>query len=263
MANHKKSALNRFLALSAAIVLSACGGGGDPGRPGAPPDDPSPAAKAEGAYEGTLTGSASSAFQLIVLENDEFWALYGTRMTNVFLVRGFIQGQGSSSNGAFTSSNARDFGFAIPAGVTVDASYVANSSVTGNIVAGSGTVRLSGTAIPKTSYDYSKAALLGDIVGAWTLGALDGTAVALNVADNGSFTANAGGCAIAGTMTPRPSGKNVFTTLATFGGAPCAEPGFTASGITVTYRTNSGLQQLVVAGVNVGRTSGTALFGTR
>ena len=100
---YKKVAYVSVIALFA-ISLASCGGGGS--------DSPAPSAgpTAEGVYGGTLTGSTSSAFQLLVLENGEFWAMYGTQTASAFGVAGFIQGSGTSNNGSYTSSNTKDFG---------------------------------------------------------------------------------------------------------------------------------------------------------
>ena len=52
--------------------------------------------------------------------------------------------------------------------------------------------------------------------------------------DTGAFTASSSlGCNFAGTVLPRPSGKNVFNVSLTFGPAPCALPGQAAAGIAV------------------------------
>ena len=96
------------VALAFTAALAACGGGGD--------DEAATSgsgATAEGVYGGTLTGS-SNAFQLLVLENGEFWALYGIPSASTFGVTGFLQGAGTSSNGTFTAASTKDFGF-IPA----------------------------------------------------------------------------------------------------------------------------------------------------
>ena len=70
--------LRRVWALAAVTVLSACGGGGGGGSAApAPAPAPTPSGpSAQGLYSGALTGSRSSAFQLLVLENDEFWGVY-------------------------------------------------------------------------------------------------------------------------------------------------------------------------------------------
>jgi hypothetical protein len=244
-------------AVSAAGLLAACGGGGDSGSA---PFGP----KAEGAYSGTLSGATSPAFQLLVLDNDEYWALYGTNSGNRFLVAGFIQGTGKSNNGSFSSTNARDFGTVPPLSATVNASYVAGTSVQGTVNGGGSTFTLSGTAIPASTFDYNAAASLSSIVGNWHLAALDGSPTSLAITANGAFTGSSGGCAFTGTLAPRPSGKNVYDFSVTFGAAPCALPTQTATGIALSYLlAGTTIRQLIVAGVSSNRSAGTALFGIR
>jgi hypothetical protein len=51
-----------------------------------------------------------------------------------------------------------------------------------------------------------------------------------------------------GTATPRSSGKNVMNVSVTFGAAPCALPGQTATGIAINYTIAATNQkQLIVA----------------
>jgi hypothetical protein len=111
---------------------------------------------------------------------------------------------------------------------------------------------------------YNTPANLAQITGAWTLSALDGTSADVTIAPGGSFTGANAGCSISGTIEPRASGKNVFDVSVTSGGAPCAAPGTTSTGIAVTYLLpGSTARQLVVAGVNAARTAGNAFFGVR
>jgi hypothetical protein len=83
------------------------------------------------------------------------------------------------------------------------------------------------------------------------------------VASNGAFPASSGGCSYTGTVAPRASGKNVFSVSMTFGAAPCALAGQTATGMAVAYPLSNGQTQLVVAAVDASRSYGAAAFGTR
>jgi hypothetical protein len=239
-----------------ALGLAACGG------------DSAPATRAEGVYSGTQSGSASNAFLLLALENDEYWALYGTSTASSFFVAGFLQGQGVSDNGSFTSSNLKDFGTVPPTSGSVSASYVVNTRVSGAITEPGGSVSFSGTPIPGPSYDYNVPAKLSDLAGAWSLTVLDGSAATMTIAASGAFTGSMGGCTFTGTLAPRPSGKNVFNLSLTFGAAPCPLPNETGTGVALSYLLNGGVngiatRQLMLVGVNAARTSGTAAFGSR
>lgn len=87
--------------------------------------------------------------------------------------------------------------------------------------------------------------------------------VSMNVASNGTFTANNDGCNFTGTSKPRASGKNVFDVSVTFGAAPCSLPGTKATGIALTYILANGKRQLVAAAVDASRTHNSLVFGTR
>jgi hypothetical protein len=261
--NRVGKAVRGLALIGLATALAGCGGGGgggggDSGIPGG--SGPS----AEGVYGGTLTGSTSSAFQMLVLENGEYWALYGTSTPSTFFVAGFVQGSGTSNNGTFTSSNAKDFGFAPAVSGSVSATYTATPTITGTVSSNQGNVGFSGGAIAGSLYDYDAAARLSTVAGSWTLTELTGEGVAMTIAANGSFTAvSTEGCNFSGTVAPRASGKNVFNVSLTFGAAPCSLPGTAASGIAVAYPLANGQTQLLVAVTEGTRTYGTAAFGTR
>lgn len=246
-----------------ATALSGCGGGGDSSA--ADPLDGTTTARAEGVYRGGLNGSASKNFQLLVLENDEFWSLYGDDTASQFLVRGFLQGTGTSNNGSFTG-DARDFGAAPPASAPVVASYRPHGRVIGTVASPEGVVFFVGDGVDGTNstYDYDKPASLGDISGSWSLNGLDGTATDLTVGASGVIQASTSACTLSGTIAPRPSGKNVFDVSVTMGVAPCSSPGTTFRGVALSYLLPAtSTRQLIVGVVDSNRTSGAALFGTR
>jgi hypothetical protein len=227
---------------------------------------PVPVAVAEGVYVGTLTGSSSSDFQVLVLESGEFYGLYGTNVSSSFAVAGFVQGLGVSdnSNNSFTSSNVRDFGFLPSAASTLTSTYAA-SAINGSLVTSGQTTTFNGARPSGTgSFDYNAAATLSSITGVWNLAVLGGGSAAVNIGAGGIFTGSTSGCSFSGNITPRASGKNVFNISLTYGPAPCLAPATTGTGIALSYPVNNGnSQQLIIAGVNSTRTAGTALFGTR
>lgn len=250
--------LNLSIALASSILVTACGGGGG--------SSPAPGPSAEGVYGGALTGSTSNtAFNLLVLENGEFWTLYGVQTATVFGVTGFAQGTGTSANGSFSSSNAKDFGYAPALAGSLTATYNATAkTITGTATAGTGTVGFSGGPITGSLYNYDTAASLTTITGAWTTTSLTGETVALNVAANGTYTAaGSSGCNFSGTVTPRASGKNVFNVSLTFGAAPCALAGQNGTGIAIAYPLTGGLTQLLIAATDSTRTYGAGVVGTR
>jgi hypothetical protein len=245
--------LRRLMAAAALAALSACGGGDDA------------KGTAEGVYGGALSGSTYPAFQLLVLENGQYWALYGVQSSTSFGVAGFIQGTGASNGGAFTSSDGRDFGTSPPIPWSVDARYDSGAkSISGSLRAGAESIGFSGGPIAGSLYDYNVAASLASVAGAWQLTASNGEAVAVTVSGAGDFTAiGAGGCRFTGTFRPRGSGRNVFNVVAIFGQAPCLLAGEATEGIGVAYPLANGRTQLVVGVTTFARSAGLAAFGTR
>jgi hypothetical protein len=242
--------------LTAVLLLTACGGGGD--------DTPATSTP-EGAYSGTLIGSSSAEFQLLMLENNEFWTLYGNSSAGIFRVAGFVQGSGTASSSSYSSSNVKDFGFSPAASATLGASYNAPAGTISGTFNNSGALTsLSGNRFPASTYNYNTAASMASVVGTWSLQALTGETVALTLAANGNFTGSTSlACNFTGSLVPRSSGKNVFNLGINFGPAPCRLPSQTATGIGLWLPLAGGGKQLILAGTNAARTEGTAAFGTR
>jgi hypothetical protein len=258
-------------------LLAGCGGGGggggtngaSPTSAASPTSGASPttaaivSASAEGVYEGSISNGRSHT--TLILENDEFFTLYGSALSGGGLaVSGFMQGTGKSVNGSFSSSDLRDFfpdGTAVAA--SLSASYVPKSSLNGSVTESSSAVTFTGTSPLKNSlYIYDTAANLSDIVGVWSMIDLQGSSVILSISTSGAFAGSANGCSFTGGITPRASGKNVFDVALTFGPSPCRLAGKPSSGIAVEY-VSGGKRQLLIAATDTTRTSGTAFLGQR
>lgn len=251
--------VTRFSAIAtAALALVACGGGGGD-------SPPAPPASAEGAYAGSLSNSPSAtAFQAVVLEDGQLWALYGNVSGGIFLVNGLLQGNGSSSNGSYTTSNLRDFGSSPAAAASLSATYTTAPTLVGTIGVSGVSIGINGSGIPTATFNYNTPASLASIAGAWTLGSTTGDTVSLSIAPNGGFTATTAlGCSFSGTATPRPSGRNVYNVTATFGAAPCALAGQTVTGIGLYSVLTPTNRQLMVALVDGTRSVGTVAIGSR
>lgn len=220
---------------------------------------------AEGAYGGNLSGSRSSNVEILILENGDVWAIYGTQTTASLAVAGFVQGSGTANNGTYSSSDVRDFGFSPAVAATVSATYNSSAkTISGSLLESGGTVTFNGGPIAGSLYNYDTAASLSSVLGNWSLVTLQGEGVSLNVASSGAFTATTAlGCSFSGSMAPRASGKNVFNVSLNFGPAPCALAGQAATGIGLVSPLISGRTQLIFAGFNFARTVGTMAFGTR
>ena len=149
---HLMSSVRRITIALLVVGISACGGGGGSSAPAPPSTNP------EGFYDGTATGSASSPFQLLVLEDGEYWVVHGNTLGGVLLVRAIIEGRGTSNNGSFSSTTGLDFVTSPPTPLTVTASYFTGQSVNGFFVYPTATVTFVGT--PPSNFNYNTPALL-------------------------------------------------------------------------------------------------------
>lgn len=262
-----KRAVLVLMSAVAPIMLAACGGGdsGDAGSPAQVPSVPSPpASSAEGVYGGTLTGSTSSHFRALILENGEFWSLYGRDAGSIFYVEGLVQGVGSWNQGSFTSSNVKDFGFYPAIQGTLTSTYQTGAkTISGTVTADGGSVQFSGGPIPGATYNYESAANLSTVSGRWDAMSSAGGSISINVSASGSVSFAEGGCTGSGSISPRPSGKNVFNVSLTFGAAPCAFPNQTATGVALAYPLSTGQTQFIAGVTTSSRTAGLAVFGIR
>lgn len=255
-----------------AASLAACGGGGgdDNGTTPTPvtttptptPTPTPTVAAAEGAYIGTFGNGREH--DTVVLENDQFYTIYGRTVSAGFAVEGFLQGNGKSNNGSFSATDVVDSTTTtiLPA-ATLTATYSPGASLNGTLVEGGTSVSFTSAGISTSVFNYGAAPSLASLAGTWQLTSLRGTSNTFTVASTGAFTAVSGSCSFAGTFAPRASGKNIFDVNMTFGGAPCTLAGLSIKGIAISYLLTNGQRQLIVAGLDAGRTNSAAFFGVR
>lgn len=269
--------MKRVAVLAVSLValagVASCGGGGDDviGSPSGP--------SAEGYYAGNMSVSGnplpenSTAFQLLVLENGQFWAIYGTPSGGALDVQGFLQGTGTSNGSLFFASNARFFSNGLTRTAAISANYsVSNQSASGTVVDdANSTVSFSSTVQAPTAYNYSAAANLSDVSGNWVVEGVFGDLYDLVVQPGGAFTAtpavnppNPATCPFSGSFAPSASGKNVFSVSITNGSVGCAVgvQNLTTAGIAFVSPVAAG-DQLTFSTVDTGRTRGAVLSGVR
>jgi hypothetical protein len=244
----------------ATAMLAGCGGGGSDSAA----VDTNSGSSPEGAYSGTLTNSSATNFSALLLDDGQVWALYGNLSGGTLFVSGFTQGQGTWKNGTYTANGVKDFGeYPAPTG-NLSLNFVAGQSISGSVSTSTGSVGLTGTAIPQTTFAYGSPASVADVAGNWAMNSTGGSTLAINVSNSGVFTgADDVGCTFTGTMAPRAGGKRVLNVQMTFGGAPCALPGATVAGIGLYSTPVVGKTQLIVAVVDGARTIGSVAFGSR
>jgi hypothetical protein len=238
-----------------AALLTACGGGGSSSVTNA---------KAEGAWSGT--DSTGSSFNLLVLENGDFYSIYGINTASNFLVQGFDQGTSSMSGSTFTGSGTEYDLSGIFTG-TLNATVVSNTSFNGSATS-STTGRVNTfSAVPLSatysSYNYNTAPVGSDLLGNWTGAVLDGSVATISVSSAGGITGTNVGCTYTGNATPRSSGKNVFNMSLTFGPSPCAYPGQTVTGIALDYVLSNGRRELLAAMQDSTKAHGYIFFAQR
>jgi hypothetical protein len=240
---------------------------GDPDDTTFPDQHPEqPLGTAEGVYAGALTGGTYSDSKSLILENGQYWSLYGEDSGSFFTVYGFIQGSGISADGTYSASDLRDFGSSPANAGTMTAEYDATAETLDGTwaFANVAEIQFTGGEITNSPYDYDTPADIATAVGHWDGTSAAGPSVAITVNADGSFNMVEGQCVSTGTMKPRASGKNVFNLTIKFGDAPCAMANETAKGVAITYPlTTTGEMQLMAAVVSSSRTQGVAFFGIR
>jgi hypothetical protein len=247
-----------MLAGIAAFTLAGCGGGG--GDSGGSQSS-NPPVSAQGAWQGT--SSTGYTLNLIALENNEMWAIFGNQTTNALLVVGFDKVVGTITGNTFNGTGREYYYNGTTAAGTVKATITPNTSIVGTVSSSIGSASFSTTPIPQANFDYNRAAQITDIFGSWTGTLLNGSGAVVSVSNTGNIAGSSGGCIFSGTATPRPSGKNIFNVSLNFGTVPCALPNQTVSGIGLAYKTTTGKTQLIVGLTDATNTIGTAFFAQR
>jgi hypothetical protein len=267
--------MKRYAALAVSLaamagVISCGGGGGDDVV--AVPSGPS----AEGYYAGSLavtdSGNAavpgsSTAFQMLVLENGQFWTIYGTDNGVSLDVEGFAQGTGTSNGSLFIAAGVRNFANPPPALATDATAFLRYNagarSISGTITDAPTTSTI--TSVAQSAYDYNAAAALTSLTGNWTVRGPANDEYTLNVLGDGTFTSTPTtlpGCPFSGSFVPRSSGKNVFNLTVTNGVALCSSPNLVSTGVAYLVPAGAGTQ-LTLATLSPDRQLGAVVSGVR
>lgn len=239
----KKSQIQILATVTAASLLAACGGGGGSGSN----------ASAEGFWSGT--SSTGYNVQMVVLENGETWGLYTAGST----LYGALYGNTATTGNSVRGSGS-DFNLLMRTVTSSTYSGTVQEKSTISITAGS--TSFNGTY--GTTYDQP--ASLSAVAGVYSGRALTGTTAAqtisATISANGNLSIPATlGCATSGTVTPRPTGKNIFNLSVTFTGSTCAlGNGGTATGILYYDNVN---RQILAMGMNPAKSDGFIAFGTK
>jgi hypothetical protein len=216
------------------------------------------------AYQGVYAGTTSTGQFVngIALDGGDLWILYGRLSNGALLVDGMTVGKSTFSNGGFTASLAA---FNAPGNAplqeTANGTYVTQQSLTGTLSAGGLSETFSLVPYSTANYDYSIPATLDEVSGTWSGSLLDGETATVAISDSGTVSGTSStGCRFSGNAVPRPSGRNVFNVVLTFGASPCLLPGQTVSGIGLVQQTTQG-PELLVGLINSSKTLAATFFG--
>ncbi|MBC7617374.1 MAG: hypothetical protein H7293_00015 [Candidatus Saccharibacteria bacterium] len=194
---------------------------------------------------------------MVILEDDSIWSLYGVAGAGgSTIVQGFFTGNGSSNNGTYTATG-RDYVYTGQViNGALNSTYSPGVSITGTGTSAS----FSATMANVTGYNYNTPALLSSIVGTWSGSSLTGGTASLVITSTGAYTARDGACAISGTITPRPSGKNLFNVTFSSGVIGCAITNLSGQGIGIVSTLSNGNTQLIIAATTADKSAGTVAF---
>jgi len=226
------------LGAAVAATMVACGGGSDSGTTTAA------AIRADGLWTG-LT-STGAVINTLILENNEFWALFGTSQSGYLYVQGFDQGTGTLTGTSFAGSVREYYPNKSSQTGTFSATLTPGVSLNGSVTSTAGTSTFTQVPFNSSLYVYDKPASIADITGTWNGAFLDTTSGTVTISATGGVSGTNNGCSFTGTATPRASGKNVFNVSVTFGAGNCLLPGQTATGIGINYLLTNGKREIIV-----------------
>lgn len=215
-------------AMLLALAITGCGSGESEDQP------PSPA---QGLWVGTMSAVTGTERIVtgLVLDDNIFYFIY-SRADDPALVAGVVQGTARANNGAFTSSNARDFNFdgSTFLEAAISGNYAERLALAGFITHTSG----NGGFTFDTSFDpdYDSTPTIANLVGTFSGEAtilFNGFSVkqgTLTVTGSGSFKGDLDGCNVTGALSPRAQG-NVFNVSLELDRAPCSPAFLTLNGV--------------------------------
>lgn len=250
--NKKRMAIPVF-GLFLFAYLSACSGGGDTPMPS---PAPLPATPAEGLWIGTTSTNRTVAG--LVLDDGVYWVLY-SKAGAPSILAGLIQGDSSSQNGVFTSSNAIDFDLQTGGRqAEITGNYTTKQSLNGTIVYQNNTQDAFTTLYDS---DYEVTPDMNVVAGTYTGFVTATETVTVIVSNNGAISGSSNtGCTFRGSFSPRSHG-NVFDVTITFDGQNgCSIGTETVNGIGYY---DAGNKQLSSAALNSTRTNGFVFIGTK
>ena len=247
--------------LGLGLLLVACGGT----TGGAETTPPPPSAVAEGAWSGTASGNS---FDMLVLENGDLYAMYGNATSSIFQALGFIQGGSTLSGNTLQVAQLTEFHFnntaILRTSGALSATVVTGVSLSGSSSAGTAVANFAATptSASYSSYQYNQAAQVSDIAGAWSGFFLDQTTTLFSIDAAGALSGSNGSCSFTGSVTPRPSNKNVFNVVLNLGPL-CTAANLSTAGVALSYVLPNGKRRLLLATLDASKALGYLLYAQR
>ena len=199
----------------------------------------------------------------LVLDDGTYYVLYSD-VGNPVIIAGVVQGTGTSSNGSFSSTDAKDFNLESLSvqSATVMASYVRKQSLNGTVNSASQSIPpVTFTSTYNNAYEIipTLSSIAGTYVGV-SASSGGGRTSTLTVSSSGVVSGSVlGGCTFNGSVAPRAKG-NVYNASVTFGGAPCILANQTVNGIAYLDLPN---KRLYAAALLADRSNGAIFVGIK
>jgi hypothetical protein len=249
------------------ILVDGCGAY-NPGGTGGGGTGGSNPGQAQGFYSCDLQSITAPTMETLILSTDVFYGMVGQLQQSSFAVSALITGQGASGNDTYSSTTLTEYSSASSSTVTVSATDLPQSSMSGTITIGGAQAGFGGTALPGSLYTYNTPASIATIATGstpWTGTLLDGSPVTLNITTSGSIVTTSSGCQVTGNVTANTT-NNLFTVNnLTFGPSPgcvAALAGFKASAaVGIAFFLPDGVTQELLIPAAVVSTGG-ATVGT-
>jgi hypothetical protein len=246
--------LLQMCVLSPLLLLGLSGCSGEGGQTPIPSPVPPSASSAEGLWTGTITPNRTVT--ALVLDDGAYWFFYSSPA----IFAGLVQGDSSSQNGIFTSSNAKDFNPDVQGirSAEINGAYTTKQKLTGTI-SYQNLNNTQDTFTATYNRDYELVPNINAVVGKYTGQVAANEIVTVEVFANGDISGSSTtGCFFTGTFAPRTHG-NVFNVTLTFGPQDtCSNKNDTVTGVGFF---DAGTGKLYSAALNTGRTNGVIFIG--
>lgn len=227
------------------LLLGACGGGGGsdsatPSTTPAPsPASPPPVAGMQGRWDGAITNGLGAIS--IVLENGDYWTIYGPKTDHLTLIYGILQGNSRAfsadpanskttypeETGVDVSIAGANFSFYLTPGSTGQYKTANTFTAVAHYQNGAANT-LTANYVPDATQS-SLASIAGNYSGSFILKNYSGPA-SVSIDAAGVIKGVSVGCQFTGAATAHP-GSNVYDIQVTQGSSPCLMSGVSSKGI--------------------------------